>query len=476
MITRFLCSTLLCLFLLGAASLPAAGRGRPNIVMIFADDLGWTDVSYMYDRLGVRERFYETPNIDRLASEGMVFTDAYANAPNCAPSRACLMSGMYTPRHGIYTVGDPRRGNHKQRKLEPIENETVLADRFVTVAECLQDAGYVTATMGKWHLGPDPTTQGFDINIAGREWGSPSGGGYHSPLNYPNLTVKEKGKYLTDVLTEQANEFIEENKDRPFFLYLTHYAVHTPIQAKDELAKKYQGKPKTPHHTNAKYAAMIESLDDSVGAVLAKLEELRLSENTLVVFFSDNGGFGGATSNHPLRGAKGMLYEGGIREPLVIKWPGVTKPGSSCSEPVIGFDLYPTFAEVAGAKVPLETKLDGRSLIPMLKDASHPLDRVALYWHFPCYLQGNGDPHGGPFRTTPAGAIRMGDWKLIEWFETGRTELYNLRDDISESKDLSKSQPEQHEKLMAAMQHWRKEVSAPIPTTPNPRYQPPNNR
>ncbi|MEE3218750.1 MAG: sulfatase-like hydrolase/transferase, partial [Planctomycetota bacterium] len=273
-------------------------NAKPNIVFFYIDDLGWTDVGYMYDKLGRKHKFYETPNIDRLARQGMTFMSAYANAPNCAPSRACLMSGQYGPRHGIFTVGDPRRGNHPFRRLEPVENKTVLDDRFVTIAESLQAGGYVTASMGKWHLGSDPRRQGFDVNIAGKSWGSPSGGGYHSPLNYPNLIVREKGVYLTDALTDKAIKFIEKNRQRPFFLYLTHYAVHTPIQGKPDVVSKYKAKESTTHHDNAKYAAMIESVDDSVGAVLAKLDESALRKNTLVVFFSDNGGYEGATNNH----------------------------------------------------------------------------------------------------------------------------------------------------------------------------------
>ncbi|HSG70955.1 MAG TPA: sulfatase, partial [Planctomycetaceae bacterium] len=332
-----------CLLACFVSFIPApANAEKPNIVFFFIDDLGWADVGYTYDLLGIKERYYETPHIDKLARSSVIFTDAYANAPNCAPSRACLMSGQYAPRHGIYTVGDPRRGNDRFRKLEPIENETVLADEFVTVAEALQSNGYTTASMGKWHLGANPQTQGFDVNVAGKEWGSPSGGGYHSPLNYPNLKINERGVYLTDALTDNAVEFVEENRSKPFFLYLTHYAVHTPIQAREDLTEKYQQKPRTEHHSNAKYAAMIESVDDSVGRVLAKLDELNLTENTVVIFFSDNGGFGGATSNHPLRGSKGMLYEGGIREPLAIRWPGISPAGTVCKEPVVGIDLYPT--------------------------------------------------------------------------------------------------------------------------------------
>ncbi len=461
---RVMCFATLALGLVPFAS--ETWARKPNIVFFFIDDMGWTDVGFM------GSDFYETPNIDRLAKQGTVFTSAYANAPNCAPSRACLMSGQYTPRHGIFTVGDPARGNHPFRKLEPTPNETVLDDRFTTIGGALHNSGYVTATMGKWHLGPDPTTQGFDVNIAGREWGSPSGGGYHSPYRYPNLVNEEEGEYLTDRLAVEACQFIERNKQKPFFLYLTHYAVHTPLQGRADLVAKYKAKPAGQHHTNATYAAMVESVDDSVGAVMEKLEQLDLSDDTIVLFFSDNGGYGGATSNYPLRGAKGMLYEGGIREPMIVKWPGVTTAGSACDEPVIGVDFYPTLMEMTGAASPENQFFDGVSLVPLLHDPTASLDRAAIFWHFPCYLQGSGDPHGGPFRTTPAGAVRMGDWKLIEWFETGRLELYNLRDDIGESRNLAETRPDKLKELHDVMLQWRKEVDAPIPTTPNPRYDP----
>lgn len=446
-----------------------AGK-KPNIVFFFIDDMGWTDVGFM------GSDYHETPSIDRLAAEGLVFTDAYACAPNCAPSRACLMSGQYTPRHGIYTVGDPRRGNHTHRKLEPTPNRTVLDDDFVTMAESLRTSGYISASMGKWHLGPDPTTQGFDINIAGKEWGSPSGGGYHSPYRYPNLVKTEPGEYLTDRLTDEACRFIEASRKQPFFLYLTHYAVHTPIQGREDLVRKYKARPTPKHHRNAAYAAMVESVDHSVRDVLAKLDELNLTDNTIVLFFSDNGGYLGATSNHPLRGGKGMLYEGGLREPMIVRWPGVTRPGTRCDEPVIGVDFYPTLLEVTGTKRPKDYTLDGVSFAPLLKDPETSLNRSAIFWHFPCYLQGSGDPHGGPFRTTPAGAIRMGQWKLIEWFETGRQELYDLKNDIGEQHDLSQSHPEKRRQLHQAMLAWRNEVKAPVPKTPNPQYVPGSKR
>lgn len=456
-----------CLIALNAVALsPACAAGKPNIVFFFIDDMGWTDVGFM------GSDYHETPSIDRLAAEGLVFTDAYACAPNCAPSRACLMSGQYTPRHGIYTVGDPKRGNHAHRKLEPTPNNTVLADEFITIAEALHTSGYVSASMGKWHLGSDPTTQGFDINIAGKEWGSPSGGGYHSPYRYPNLVNTKPDEYLTDRLTQEACQFIEDNQKKPFFLYLTHYAVHTPIQGRKDLVSKYQKKPTPEHHRNAAYAAMVESVDHSVRDVLAQLDELKLTDNTIVLFFSDNGGFLGATSNHPLRGGKGMLYEGGIREPMIVRWPGVTTPGTKCDEPVIGVDFYPTLLEVTGTTPPADYQLDGVSFAPLLKSPEATLNRSAIFWHFPCYLQGSGDPHGGPFRTTPAGAIRMGHWKLIEWFETGRQELYDLSNDIGEQRDLSQSHDEKRRELHEAMLTWRKQVNAPVPTTLNPRFDP----
>ena len=441
----------------------SSALAKPNIVLIYIDDYGWRDVGFN------GTKFYETPNADRIAREGMIFRSAYSNGPNCAPSRACLMSGLYSPRHGIYTVANSDRGKASLRKIIPTKNTTVLADEFVTMAEALKAGGYTTATMGKWHLGKDPTTQGFDINIAGREWGSPSGGGYHSPYKYPNLVNKQKGEYLTDRLGNEAAKFIEAHKDKPFFLYLTHYAVHTPIQAKPELMSKYQMKPTVDQQTNAKYAAMIESMDDSVGTVLDTLDRLKLADNTIVVFYSDNGGHAGATSNAPLRGSKGMLYEGGIRVPMAVRWPGVAAPGSVCEEPVIGIDLYPTLLEATKTKRPAKAQLDGSSLIPLLKDAEARLFRPALYWHFPAYLQGSTRRHG-PFRTTPSGAVRMGDWKLIEYFDDGTLELYNLTKDMGETSNLAKQQPKQTARLHAMLKAWRRATDAPVPTETNPQF------
>lgn len=453
--------------LLALSSWTILAAQRPNIVFFFIDDLGWTDLGFM------GSDYYQTPNIDGLAARSLIFTDAYAAAPNCAPSRASLMSGRYTPHHGVFTVGDPARGQVKQRKLIPTENRTDLDESFVTLAEALKSSGYVTAAMGKWHLGKDPRSQGFDVNVAGREWGSPSGGGYHSPYQYPNLQQKQKGEYLTDRLTDEACAFVEKHAQEPFFLYLSHYAVHTPIQGRPDLVSKNKSRPKGQHHRNAEYAAMVESVDESVGKVLGTLKRLELEENTVVIFFSDNGGYGGATSNHPLRGAKGMLYEGGIREPLTVLWPGVTPKGARCSEPVIGIDLYPTLLEITGTAKPDGTFLDGLSLAPLLRDPQASLKRDAIYWHFPCYLQGSGGRDANrPFRTTPAGAIRMGDWKMIQYFEDGGVELFHLGRDLSETTNLAGKEPEQAARLLKKLQDWQREHRAPIPTTPNPFYDP----
>jgi len=438
---------------------------KPNVVLIYIDDFGWRDVGFN------GTNFYETPNADRIAREGMNFRSAYSNAPNCAPSRACLMSGLYSPRHGVYTVANSDRGKAALRKIIPMKNTTVLADEFVTLAEALKAGGYKTATMGKWHLGDDPTTQGFDINIAGREWGSPSGGGYHSPYKYPNLVNRKKGEYLTDRLGNEAANFIEANKERSFFLCLTHYAVHTPIQAKPELTAKYEQKAPTDKQTNAKYAAMIESMDDSVGTVLDTLDRLKLADNTIVIFYADNGGHGGVTSNAPLRGSKGMLYEGGIRVPMAVRWPGVVKSGTTSDEPVIGIDLYPTLLEATQTKLPPRVKLDGTSLLPLFSDAGASLFRPAIYWHFPAYLQGYTKRHG-PFRTTPAGAIRMGDWKLIEYFEDGALELYNLAEDIGEEQNLTKREAKRTAEMHSIMKAWRRATNAPVPTEMNPEFDP----
>jgi len=453
----------------GKSTHTRARRNPPNIVFIFIDDMGWRDVGFM------GSTYYETPNIDKLAGQGMIFTNAYSNAPNCAPARACLLSGQYGPRHGVYTVNNSDRGPSRLRKLIPIENTTELASKVVTIAEAIKPAGYVSASIGKWHLGTGPevgpTGQGFDVNVGGYSAGHPPKG-YFVPYGNPELPDGPPGEYLTDRLTDEAVEFIETNKNRPFFLYLPHYAVHTPLHAKAELIEKYEKKPGSNGQNNAKYAAMIESTDQGVGRIMDKLDELGLTDNTVVFFFSDNGGVRTITSNEPLRGGKGMLYEGGILEPMFVRWPGVVRPGTRCDTPIIGIDFYPTLLEMAGVSKPKGKLLDGQSIVRLLKGA-RALDREAIFWHFPAYLQGKApgarDPH---FRTRPGGAIRAGDWKLIEYFEDGALELYNLKDDISEQRNLADSLPDKTRELHQLMLAWRKAVNAPVPTELNPEYNP----
>lgn len=452
----------LCLLLVGGAQEGSApdccdDSAKPNIVLFYIDDLGWKDVGFN------GSLYYETPNIDRLAKEGIIFTDAYANAPNCAPSRASLMTGQYTPRHKIYTVGSSARGREENRRIIPAPNTKTLALHYETLAEALAEVGYATGHFGKWHLGDTgffPEDQGFDVNVGGYHSGSPRGG-HFSPYNNPRLTDGLDGEYLTDRLTSEAIRFIDQNEEKPFFLYLAHYAVHTPIQAKADLHAKYELKTPDGGQDNPAYAAMIESADHSVGRVLDRLDTLGLTGNTVVIFYSDNGGAVQATSNEPLRGYKGMLYEGGIRVPLAIKWPDEIVPGRVDDTPVTGIDLYPTLLEITGAEAPAHV-MDGVSLRPLLTGTGG-LTARNLYWHFPAYLEA---PRGfpGPWRTTPAGAIRRGDYKLIEFFETGAMELYDLRNDPGEATNLAGRMPALVEELHGILRTWREEVGADMPT------------
>ena len=446
---------------------------HPNVILFLVDDLGWKDVGFM------GSNYYETPNIDNLASQGMVFTNAYANAPNCAPTRASLMTGLYTPRHGIYTVASSERGKAEDRKLVPTANSKQLPGHFTTIAEALKEQGYTTAHLGKWHLGESdqtsPEAQGFDVNVGGNQAGHPKS--YFSPYNNANLEDGPEGEYLTDRLTDEALKFIEENQEGPFFLYFSHYSVHTPIQGKAALVEKYKGKDADSGQDNPDYAAMVESTDQSLGRTMEKLKELGLDENTLVIFFSDNGGHGAITSQHPLRGSKGMLYEGGFREPMIAWWPGKIDSGTLSDEPVIGIDFYPTILEIAGA-VPQEYSVDGESLIPLLYQKGS-LEREAIYWHFPAYLEGyKGIKHPQDltrgWRAVPSGAIRKGNWKLIEDFETGDLELYDLQKDVAESNNLAVTHQSKREELLQDLKSWRIKVNAPVPTQINPDYKPKN--
>ncbi len=455
---------LICVLLASLLAEAQSSSIQPNILLVYIDDLGWRDVGYQ------GSRFYETPHVDALAASGLVFTSAYSNGPNCAPSRACLMTGLYTPRHSIYTVGSSARGQSSRRRLIPTPNETVLHSDFVTIAEVLKGAGYRTGHFGKWHLGPDPKEQGFDKNVGGNKTGSPRGG-HFSPYKNPNLSNGPDGEYLTRRLTDEAITFMDASQKAPFFCYLTHYAVHAPIQAPKALIQKYKAKRSSDKQKNPRYAAMIEEMDKSVGKVVAHVGTIK--RPTVIIYMSDNGGLGGVTDMSPLRGAKGMLYEGGVRVPLIIRWEGQTKSQTQCTAPVMGIDLYPTLCDVAGVKADRPEKLDGVSLVPFLNPSSDRrlLHDRSVFWHFPAYLQGNRRSKD-PFRTRPAGAIRRGDWKLLQFFEDNRIELYNLSRDIGEQKNVITGNPEKTKELLDALRAWQVQVNAPIPTKRNPEYRP----
>jgi arylsulfatase A-like enzyme len=441
---------------------------KPNIVFILIDDMGWTDVGFM------GAKYYETPNIDKLAKGGMIFTQAYASAANCAPTRASLLSGQYNPRHGVFTVAGSDRGKSKDRRLVPIVNNETLPLDKITIAEALKPAGYVSAAIGKWHVGNTPQQQGFDVGMER----------YH--LGYKNGHFKDDGEYLTDRLTDEAVKFIAENKEKPFFLYLAHHAVHTPIQAKENITEKYVEKEGETCHNQAEYAAMIESVDESVARINKTLEELNLSENTLLIFFSDNGGHGTYTCQKPLRGGKGMYYEGGIREPMFAFWPGKIKAGSVCETPIISTDFYPTFLELAGMEKPENYILDGESIVPLF-NGKNPPNRKAIFWHFPGYLEAYSglteDSRDPIFRSRPVSVIRKGDWKLLQFYEEwvldgGRekistnnsVELYNIKNDIGETLNLCNVEVEKRDELLDELLKWQKETGAKIPTVANVEY------
>jgi arylsulfatase A len=439
----------------------AAEAKRPNLVFILIDDLGWADVGCY------GSKYYQTPSIDRLAAQGMRFTDAYAACAVCSPTRASIMTGKYPARLHL-TDWIPGEGDASTHALKVPTWRQFLPLEEVTIAEALKSAGYVSASIGKWHLGGPryfPQHQGFDVNVAGGAIGHPAS--YFWPYEGPTHTVPglksggHGGEYLTDRLTDAAEKFIAQNKDRPFFLYFAHYAVHRPLEAKAAVVSKYKARKPDGGQTNAVYAAMVESVDDSVGRILRQLEALGIASNTVVVFMSDNGGlWPQSTSNAPLRAGKGFPYEGGIREPLLVKWPGVTTPGATCSVPVSSIDFFPTLLEMAGVKP--QSNVDGRSFVPLLRQAGS-LQREALFWHYPHYWGGN--------RVQPFGIVRAGDWKLIEFYEGMRVELYNLNDDLGETRDLAKAKPEQAADLRAMLHRWRQSVNAQMPT-PNPDFKP----
>ncbi len=437
----------------------SAAKRKPNVVLILVDDMGWTDLGCF------GSSYYETPNVDKLATGGMKFTNGYAACAVCSPTRAAVLTGRYPTRHGItdWIRGSETKVNPvgydkaKNRKLMTPKNHFFMELKEVTIAEILKEAGYATCHVGKWHLGGTsfyPESQGFDYNIGGSHWGHPHKG-FFDPYQIHTLEDRKAGEYLTDREGDEAVKFIREHKEQPFFLYMAHYAVHSPIQAKKETIEKYQNKPVT-NQKYPKYAAMVESVDDAAGKIMGAIDELGLTENTLVIFTSDNGGATHfpATDNAPLRKGKGFPYEGGIREPFIVCWPGVVKPGTVCDEPVCSIDLLPTICSAAGLAVPADREIDGLDMMPLLKQ-SGTLDRDSLYWHFPHYWWGTN--------VKPYSVIRQGDWKLIRHYEDNRLELYNLREDISEKNDLAAKMPKKVKQLDAKLTAWLKETGGKLP-------------
>ena len=445
-----------CQALLGSLQAEPADGQRPNFVFILMDDMGWGDPACYGNA------FYETPNIDRLARRGMRFTDAYAACPVCSPTRASILSGKYPARVKL-TNWIPGRDPRDRKVLAP-PFQVFLAAREVTIAEALKPAGYITASVGKWHLGGVgrlPEDQGFDLNVAGTAAGSPAGG-YFLP-NKMHLPGARHGDYLTDRLSIDACRFIKGAKNKPFFLYLSHHSVHTPIQGKPELVAKYKAKLKPNESWNPIYAAMVQSADESVGRVLNTLDNAGIADRTVIFFMSDNGGLAKVTNNAPLRAGKGHVYEGGIRVPMIVCWPGVIKPGSVSSEPVSSVDFYPTILEMAGIQGDPNhnAEVDGASLVPLLKGTGSP-DREAIFWHYPHY-----SPQGG----VPAAAVRQGDYKLLEFYEDDRLELYNLAEDIREKNNLADKMADKRDQLHKLLIDWREEVGAVLPTK-NADYRP----
>ena len=438
---------------------------KPNIVLIVADDLGWSDLSYM------GSEYYETPNIDKLSKSGMTFYNGYASSANCAPSRATMLSGKYHTEHGIYTVRNSDRGSRKTRKIIPIETKSTLDLDFFVIPEMLKEMGYTNGHFGKWHLGDvgfHPEQSGFDVNIGGNKHGGP--GGYFAPYPNPELENEPKGEYLTDRIGDEVVKFIDINKENNFFAYVPFFSVHTPIQSKPDYQKKYSNKESNEFHNRADYAGMIQSLDENIGKILDKIDALNLSENTLIIFTSDNGGIRAISNQYPLRAGKGSYYEGGIKVPMIFSWKGKIEAKTESYERVSNLDFYPTIKKLVGYNESID--LDGEDLTPIFK--GEKLKKRELYFHFPVYLEpyrvqlDNGtDPL---FRTRPGTVIIKDNWKLHHYYEDNKFELYDLEKDVSESENLSEINKEKKNELLIDLNNWRKTNNAPIPSRLNPYY------
>ncbi len=440
---------------------------KPNILLINIDDLGWRDLGYM------GSHYYETPNIDKLAAEGMIFTNAYAAAANCAPSRASMFTGQWPARTGVYTVGSSERGESKDRKLIPIPNELFIKPNTLTIAQVLKANNYSTCHVGKWHISKDPTKFGFDVNIGGAEYGHPPGS-YFSPWNNRTLKDGPKGEYLTDHLTDLAIEFLKTTHDKPFFMNFATYAVHTPLQGKPELVEKYKNKKGSYGQDNAEYAAMIQTMDTNVGRLIDYLKKSGKFKNTFIIFTSDNGGVYGITHQWPLRAGKGSFYEGGVRIPMIVIWPGKVAPGTSTNQPVINMDFFPTFLDVAGISKK-NKMLDGTSILPILENKIRPAG--PFFWDFPIYLEAlkkypSIESRDLCFRTRPGSSVRLGHWVLLQYYEDNYLELYNIDIDLGERKNLIKVFPDKTKQLYDILVQWRKKINAPVPAQLNPDYRP----
>ncbi len=459
-----------------------ASETKPNIVFFLVDDLGWADVGCF------GSTFHETPHIDALAASGMKFTQGYAACPVCSPTRASIMTGRHPVRVNItdWIPGSTAARAYNPR-FQQVNDRDNLALEEVTIAEVLKKNGYQTFFAGKWHLGGDgflPTDQGFDFNLGGHDRGSPPGG-YYAPFKNPWLPDKQEGEYLTERLTDESVSFLKNrDAEKPFLLYLSFYNVHTPIQpynkridhytakfketfgdTQSEPTSEYRGKSRS-RQDNPQLASMVAAVDDSVGRINDTLKQLGVADNTVVIFFSDNGGLctlkgPGPGCNLPLRSGKGWLYEGGIREPMIVKAPGVSEPGSVCDTPVLSTDFFPTILDLAGLPAQPDQHADGVSLLPLLKGEELITERP-LCWHYPHY-------HGSTW--TPGAAIRDGDWKLIELYEFGKTELYNLKDDMGEKNELSTTNPEKLAELKGKLVAWQRKMKATMPVA-NPQYDP----